>query len=248
MNKSGIKKCFNILLQKILKSNWSKNTENKIHNHDRAVQKNWNLFKKSKLDLPFELREHLKKFSERHDRSLSSAQEEKIANLTKTNGEFSDIIKSYYFNLKSQKQTGICDEPYKNQTTKFSEKDVCIPKDSAINNKNHLTLTAFKKNLEYMKQIGKSSSIDDVVLEECKNNSSLVDTKSDVSIVNLDALNKKQKIAEVENVVPNKNHLNYPQKISIPKNKIKTGCVYRLNDCFYDTDGDFLYRVPGLEK
>ena len=38
----------------------------------------------------------------------------------------------------------------------------------------------------------------------------------------------------------------YPNKIEIPKDKYVKGCLYKVKDCFYDDDGMFLYRVPGL--
>ena len=39
-----------------------------------------------------------------------------------------------------------------------------------------------------------------------------------------------------------------PHRISIPKNQYKHGALYRVGDIFYDDDGTFLYRVPGLMK
>lgn len=39
----------------------------------------------------------------------------------------------------------------------------------------------------------------------------------------------------------------YPDYIKIPKNKFKHGMTYRIKDCYYDDDGEFLYRVPGLK-
>jgi len=40
----------------------------------------------------------------------------------------------------------------------------------------------------------------------------------------------------------------YPLAIRIPKKVWKEGYMYRVNDCFYDDNGEFLYRVPGLIK
>lgn len=34
--------------------------------------------------------------------------------------------------------------------------------------------------------------------------------------------------------------------IKIPQRRYKQGMTYRVKDCFYDDDGEFLYRVPGL--
>lgn len=40
---------------------------------------------------------------------------------------------------------------------------------------------------------------------------------------------------------------NYTKHIKIPKNVYKKGMTYRVRDCYYDCDGEFLYRVPGLK-
>ncbi|XP_076757267.1 uncharacterized protein LOC143427221 [Xylocopa sonorina] len=42
-------------------------------------------------------------------------------------------------------------------------------------------------------------------------------------------------------------NLEYTQYIKIPKNVHKRGMTYRIKDCYYDDDGEFLYRVPGLK-
>ncbi|XP_012256489.2 uncharacterized protein LOC105686355 [Athalia rosae] len=39
----------------------------------------------------------------------------------------------------------------------------------------------------------------------------------------------------------------YPETIVIPKRQRSKEKVYRLRDCYYDYDGEFLYRVPGLD-
>lgn len=40
--------------------------------------------------------------------------------------------------------------------------------------------------------------------------------------------------------------MNYPERIRIPKKAYKKGATYKVNDCFYDHDGKFLYRVLGM--
>nr|XP_033342396.1 uncharacterized protein LOC117229755 [Megalopta genalis] len=40
----------------------------------------------------------------------------------------------------------------------------------------------------------------------------------------------------------------YVKPIKIPKNVWKHGMTYRVKDCYYDADGAFLYRVPGLKS
>ena len=39
----------------------------------------------------------------------------------------------------------------------------------------------------------------------------------------------------------------YAKSIRIPKNVYKEGMSYRIKDCYYDADGEFLYRVPGVK-
>ncbi|XP_011634356.1 uncharacterized protein LOC105425333 [Pogonomyrmex barbatus] len=40
--------------------------------------------------------------------------------------------------------------------------------------------------------------------------------------------------------------LNYAKPIKIAKHLYKPGMTYRISDCYYDDDGEFLYRVPGV--
>lgn len=40
---------------------------------------------------------------------------------------------------------------------------------------------------------------------------------------------------------------NYDEVIKIPRSRYQMGMTYRIKDCYYDSDGHFLYRVPGLK-
>ncbi|XP_012528329.2 uncharacterized protein LOC105831947 [Monomorium pharaonis] len=42
--------------------------------------------------------------------------------------------------------------------------------------------------------------------------------------------------------------LNYAKPIKIAKHLYKPGMTYRISDCYYDDDGEFLYRVPGVHS
>ncbi|KAK6631522.1 hypothetical protein RUM44_006049 [Polyplax serrata] len=70
---------------------------------------------------------------------------------------------------------------------------------------------------------------------------------------------KLKKIIEVEKAPlqapeePHKAMLNsmaslesYPQRIKIPRSKRGSGLTFKVKDCYYDDDGQFLYRVPGM--
>lgn len=51
----------------------------------------------------------------------------------------------------------------------------------------------------------------------------------------------KQRISKLDMICE------YAKSIKIPKNLFKPGMTYRVQDCYYDDDGEFLYRVPGLK-
>jgi len=38
-----------------------------------------------------------------------------------------------------------------------------------------------------------------------------------------------------------------PERIRVPANKWQKGCTFKIGDCYYDDDGVFLYRVPGMK-
>ena len=38
----------------------------------------------------------------------------------------------------------------------------------------------------------------------------------------------------------------YPEKIKVPSANRGTNVIYKVKDCYYDSNGDFLYRVPGM--
>lgn len=40
----------------------------------------------------------------------------------------------------------------------------------------------------------------------------------------------------------------YPRFIKVPRAKAKLGVTFKIKDSYYDSDGEFLYRVPGLRS
>jgi hypothetical protein len=37
-------------------------------------------------------------------------------------------------------------------------------------------------------------------------------------------------------------------KVEIPESQHKPGAIYRLNNCIYDSNGDFLYKTPAIKS
>jgi len=101
--------------------------------------------------------------------------------------------------------------------------------------KKHFTLEEFKNN-------GQSESFSWYTPQPLSTNEKSVD----VATVEADLL-------ESTSIISRKNFSkfvdtinDYPLAIRIPSKAWKKGYTYKVKDCFYDDNGDFLYRVPGL--
>ncbi|KAF5270317.1 hypothetical protein FQR65_LT05505 [Abscondita terminalis] len=246
------------VISKILKASWTKKSVQKIQSHDKSVEENWKLFREKKIpNLNPKLTEHLSKFTNRTSQSsYESLPVSTVKNLNqmKIGNEFSNIIKSYerlkkvnknvneaeIFNMNSLKK-GI-DKPVHNDTYVLGGHKSSFSK--------HITLNSLEDKITQKKIEGKTLTEDEVLLQR------FTEEHKDVSTVkkSLDEIipSDVYKSNTVKLSVVRKNEdislLTYPEKITIPKNKFKQGCTYKLNDCYYDDDGLFLYRVPGMYK
>lgn len=198
---------------------------------------NWKAFREGNCEgLCKEIVEHLNKFANRSFnfnsfQPKSSATTENI-NESRVSGEFSKIIESYE-NRKKNKQKMIGNGTDSNDEDRNQYKPLrdtyLTTKPANFVNRNNITLSELNQieGNEYVK------STDEVSLEKR--------TQSDIKV-------KKYKATEVAISKTNTDysHLIYPERIKIPKHKHRKDCLYKLNDCYYDSDGEFLYRVPGM--
>lgn len=101
--------------------------------------------------------------------------------------------------------------------------------------KKHFTLDEFKNDV-------KNESFSWYTPQSLPTNEKSVD----VATVEADLKEKTSVISrkEVSKFIDTIN--DYPLAIRIPKKVWKEGYTYKVKDCFYDDNGDFLYRVPGL--
>lgn len=123
----------------------------------------------------------------------------------------------------------------------------------------HLTFTTSKqtqsqKTISTHKQLDKEQKQDVSQLSTTKIKQKIDDDSDtiDLTASDVDIYGKIQKYQTKEVAV---NNLNKEQesseirlKIEIPKRLQRKGKVYKLYDCFYDDQGLFLYRVPGLSN
>ncbi|KAJ3665208.1 hypothetical protein Zmor_000714 [Zophobas morio] len=234
-------------IKKVVKTNWVKTKQHKITNHDAAVQRNWKLFKQGQMStLPKDLAEHLNKFTNRalnfKPFVLPSSGKNVQVQSEATTSEFADIIKSYKkiknCLLESENtQTNVGNEPPKGDTSYAAS----APRTKSV------TLSELQNKLTKLVEAGKNVNED----ERHIINSVKPEKEDKISETRLMDLSKNKYkastgVRHLDKKEKDYSHLNYPDKITIPKSILKKGTIYKLNDCYYDDDGEFLYRVPGM--
>lgn len=234
-----------------MKTNWIKKNINRIKRHDEAVYENWEKFKKGELvNIPRDVVEHLRKFTNRElSTSTHNANfyEPDIAKniehkpkLVKT--EFSDIITSYEkLTTKQNKDTNL------QVDTKLLKSDKTY-NITQCSSRKRVTLPQLKKEIETAVQGGKElTEAEILILREVQTqneNHQIVELKE--SITSVQKLQEKK--VQLGKIKKDYSFLEYPLKIQIPNKVFKKGFIYKLNDCYYDDRGIFLYRVPGMNS
>lgn len=227
-------------ISKICKAKWIALSEDRIKKHDEKVLKNWSLFKSGNLPIfDKELKEHIEKFA---NRSLKDIRNVPLENVRKpialeepAISEFSSIITS----CKKYK-----DEPKQIEAKSDS-------KLSEVNNKITpgedetflLDKVTSKKNLRFQDLKSLVNPVRSLPVPENPSGTGVV--KSESNPFSLEKFEKNEIViskedAEKFQITPIKD------KVYIPKKLYKKGNTYRVEDCYYDSDGEFLYRVPGM--
>ncbi|CAH1372957.1 unnamed protein product [Tenebrio molitor] len=238
------------VIKKIVKSNWSKTKQHKITNHDNSVQKNWKLFKEGQMsDLPQELIEHLNKFTNRELNFKPFVLPQSQLNIVKYQNskikpDFSEIISSYEkltkgtFTKQNIQTTDTVAKPPPNET--YMESSEYSKKSITFEQLQMKLSSKFESGREVSEE--ESRIVHAVKLDENKNEN----VKTDLIDLKQDKYQTTSPVQYFKKTERDYAHLNYPEKISIPKAIVKKGYIYKLNDCYYDDDGEFLYRVPGM--
>lgn len=205
--------------------------------------------------LPESLVEHLRKFTSRSKiyKSIdSSSVMREVVNISNRSprGEFSEIISSYQKlknpdNTENRKAEQFF-QPLK-PTNPTSDKDTYLTTD--VYSKNMVTLSSLEQKIQKRASKGANISEEDKVILLQSRKATVSSQPAPVfNEVDLTAImeNKYETRTVIRKAERDYSHLIYPEKIIIPKDKVKRGMSYKLNDCYYDSDGTFLYRVPGM--
>lgn len=230
---------------KIIKAKWIPRDAGRVQRHDEAVRENWELFKSERIkNIDDGYAEHLKKFVHRNFQEVQKPKVEhkrlyEIRQHTQEGGEFSQIITSCkkYANASDHmdvKRIGeeetASEHDIPQIPVKAPNQDMFVMKD--ISDRHPKTLRQVKRE-QGISSPPVENSDDSDVSSLTSSRDCLIDVKKyESELVSFDASNtSKPDIRE---------------HIQIPRKLYKKGATYQLDDCFYDDDGEFLYRVPGM--
>ena len=226
--------------QKLLKYPWKPATEERIARHDASAMRNWRELKEGSLDIPDELRKHFIKFSDRIIPPLNK-KSVKIDVSQQKMGEFEEIVRRCA-NENSKK----------NEECKASDNDTTssepIKPKQNIDYKN-LTLDELASKIRTRLDQGQNVNLPDRMIMDSvatiKNKEIAPISRTEIDLIT--ASKEQNKLTDFkQNKDDEHKIMAYPERIRIPKKAYKKGATYKMNDCFYDHDGRFLYRVIGM--
>lgn len=225
-------------ITKILKSKWTPQSDERIRKHDSSVKKVWKQFVNNEIEnLHPSLVEHLHKFSHRNveHTKIMNVIEKPSFKIKSMGNEFASIISS----CKKYKP------PELEASTETKENSLKISNRSFFLG-------------------GKISKSKPMIFSELQNENSvpqdysskIIENPSGTGVVAIKPSQHKDifKINKYDNneIQVGKNDLRklsvpaIREYIKIPKRLFQQGATYKMDDCYYDDDGEFLYRVPGM--
>ncbi|XP_005175964.1 uncharacterized protein LOC101898174 [Musca domestica] len=226
-------------IKKILKANWRPRS---ITTHDAAVFRNWEKFKKGELKLPEDLENKMTKFYYRETKAFTHSTEENcvairtIESCVPLSTEFSSIVSGKRKSLRpppakmaEQKVHGVENETF------------LIDK---VSNKNYMRVS----DIKLLNGIDASLNTENAGYEDAKSENISVTTNETTNCDNLISIHKFTN-TEVEICDDDKKKFEMSRvksRIHIPRKIRRKGATYRVDDTYYDDDGEFLYRVPGM--
>lgn len=238
-------------ISKIIRNKWQPRDEKRIQKHDEAVRKAWQKFKNGQLDDQVEplLAEHLQKFAHRDFDSIAKQKVNRKFGVEfpkPSRDEFSQIITSCKKYATKEEPEQEKDDPLQLKGSRLRFPDHFNPDldsvvlEGSIGKPDKRWLTLEKYQQDHHEAVEPKQEPKEQVLESTP----LFDDfkkiqkyeKPNANVESLKFTNEKVfKALEIK------------EEIRIPKKLWKEGQIYKVGDCFYGDDGEFLYRVPGLK-
>ncbi|XP_017478879.1 PREDICTED: uncharacterized protein LOC108368541 [Rhagoletis zephyria] len=259
------------IVQKILGAKWQARTIERIRKHDETVIQNWEKFRKDPglLQLPPNFQAHLQKFATRRAEDLRALAEELPPRTTlprPKKKEFLSIITSCkkYAEEKEQEtpqlMAGNLIEAETAPATNAEDETYLLEK---VHDKRRMRIQELKKYKLSPLELGASSTHSSnnesptaegaaqqtVARLENPNGTGII-SKAPHNI-NAGGYNLLEKYESSEIVISAEDQKRFEitrvkDRIHIPRKVWREGATYRVEDAYYDDDGEFLYRVPGM--
>lgn len=253
---------------KVLKAKWAASTVDRIVQYDKKVAENWRRFYDGKLAVDLRLREHLNKFGKRkidleHSKNVAKYIVVPVQELPKPKQQiFSNIAAQLIGVTEEEPQQKLL--LAKENKSYSAEKDQLLQKTklpySEASRKQ--TLDQFIER-NYKKIAGQAPEQENTLFEAYSKHHKRLENKREKrsespmvksSIAAADeslALDSRRDVSMNTIVISKKELIDstptYIYPIKIPKSAYQKGKLYRIDDCYYDDDGEFLYRVPGIK-
>ncbi|XP_062127052.1 uncharacterized protein LOC133839479 [Drosophila sulfurigaster albostrigata] len=223
------------VVQKLLRSKWRPLNVERIRSHDAGVMRNWAQLRAGKCpDVPPELLQHLQKFAQRRQQDLKQLSPEQWPArpelpVPQTN-EFRALLGN---GQNTPKQVALNNPGQRVESPKRPEGDEETYLLDKVTNKRKMRLQELKE-LQLLPQ--QNPDLDRPL-----------PNPSGTGILP----NFVQKFEPSEVVVSVADQRKYEMsrikdRIVIPRKLYREGATYRVEDAYYDDDGEFLYRVPGM--
>lgn len=249
-------------ISQIIRNSWQPKDTKRVQKHDESVKRNWEAYNAGKLEVEPMLAVHLKKFAFRNFNHL--AQPEPYRRLgvqvpKPHSNEFSSIITScskYSDEKKEDVYAGVKRLRVRKIESEETRVPIAKPLDDDDNTmvldgrreftKKNVTLEEFLKAApEYKKP--EQENVEVTKLDEVKAFKTVA-VKKDKDELVVNKADESSFISLKAKTVYNPLEVIIKEHIRIPKKVWQRGKLYKVNDCFYDDDGEFLYRVPGLKN
>lgn len=252
------------IIEKICKAKWIAASEDRIKKHDEQVFMNWNLLKSGNLPIfDQDLKDHISKFANRSLKDLKNVPLESVRKpieLTKpVITEFSSIITSCE-KYKEEEEPNLLEG---NAKPKVTVPSISVPTPTEdetflldkVNSKKNLRFQDLKSLTNTVKALpmsGDSSPLDsdsyidsNSIDPQNPSGAGFVKENHNVNPFSMEKFEKSEITISREDahkfqISPIK------EQVYIPRKLYKKGSTYRVEDCYYDSDGEFLYRVPGM--
>lgn len=231
-------------IHKIIRAKWIPKSAKRIKEHDAAVIRNWkSLHKDEFTQIDCHLKEHIKKFATRKKEDVERLETSwnPSAPMPKPKRtHFQNIITSCKgYENKQPAQTLLNDPNGKQVSNKL-----VMPEDEEtyvsdkIKDKRRMRIQELKTFK--LEEKASTSSIEGVF-----NNPSGTGIVTNEKVFSLERYTSNEVIVSPEDIQKYE-MAKIKDKIYIPRKMRQKGATYKVEDCYYDDDGEFLYRVPGM--